>query len=399
MDWLSPVRRAARRAPSVRVNSPVLARYLDDLARQDQLAGEWDALAAAARGMDDALPPRGPVPPGDFNVAIEGMMPDSPPMPVADMLFGNDRTRALVNSRLDRLTPEQQVGSLGIVGRQADADAAMRRKQDIESDMDLGTRLGLAAGAAALAGGFALKRGDDAKAEAVKAELARRRARDEVIDSRLQGDVDAISIEGPEGPGVFYESPDFDALMQEAMDSSGEGLDRMRRDRQDRERVLLDALSGNPDGAMPMTIDIGEDSPISGFDPLADMADAAGLPMPLSDDLLYESAALPSVQGMLQDSAVVARNLPKFPMDGSFQRLLESGVYQLPSPEDTTEMSPGPESPVGMNRDLEDLPGPQMRSVRALMAAGIPEGRAMAIIVKGSSMSQDEYRMVTGGRR
>lgn len=302
MDWLSPVRRAARRAPTVRVNSPVLARYLDDLARQDQLAGEWDALAAAARGMDDALPPRGPIPPGDFNVAIEGMMPDSPPMPVADMLFGNDRTRALVNSRLDRLTPEQQVGSLGMVGRRADADAAMRRKQDIESDMDLGTRLGLATGAAALAGGFALKQQEDEEAA----------ARQAILDAEA---------------------------------------DRLRRD----ERVD-DFIRASVND-----IQIVDDSPV-------EMA-----------EVLEPVDEIAMIAGLLED-------------DGEMDVVMDS-------PEQAVDNSPGPDIPVGMNRDLEDLPGPQMRSVKALMAAGIPEGRAMAIIVKGSSMSPDEYRMVTGGRR
>ena len=58
---------------------PVLARYLDDLAKADRVAGDWDALAAAARGMDDALPPRGPVPPGDYTAAIDSMLPAGQP--------------------------------------------------------------------------------------------------------------------------------------------------------------------------------------------------------------------------------------------------------------------------------------------------------------------------------
>lgn len=332
---MSGLRRLLPRAPRPRVNvaNPVLARYLDDLSNVDRIGGEWDALAAAARGMDDVLPVRGPVPPADMNVAIEGMMPSVAAEPFADILRRNDRTRALINSRLDRLTPEQRPGSLGLVGRQADADAYRRRRQSIESDMDLGTRLGLAAGAAALAGGYALKSGDDAEAEAMEAEMARE---------------------------------------QEA----------------EMARAMLAALS---------------EKLISGFDPLAEMAADSELPIPLSDSILDlpmpDSDPMPSVRQMLQDSAVPARNLPKTAMGDSFQRILESGVYQLPSPEESAAMSPGPETPVGMNQDMEDLPGPQMRSVRALMAAGIPEGRAMAIIVKGSSMSPDEYRMVTGGRR
>jgi hypothetical protein len=73
--------------------------------------------------------------------------------------------------------------------------------------------------------------------------------------------------------------------------------------------------------------------------------------------------------------------------------------FRPPSPEESVAAAPGPESQVAQDQELEDLPGPQLRSIRALMRGGIPEGRARDIILKGNSMSPDEYRMVTGGRR
>lgn len=377
------------RAPRVNVANPVLARYLDDLAKTDRIASEWDALAGAARGVDDVLPPRGPVPPADLNVAIEGMMPSGPAEPFADILRRNDRTRALVNSRLDRLSPEERVGSLGMVGRQAESDAAMRRRQHIESDMDLGTRLGLLAGAGALAGGLALKPGEDEVAEAREAELARRRERDAAIDAGILREVDDISVEDHSPVEMYRHEPDLQGLMREYLDSAGRGLAESARAATERRRDLDYALSASPDGAMPMALDIGADMLIEPYDPLAKMAADAPVPEPGMDDgtsrFVQKFVARHAHPGEIDVSGLFADD-----------PLVD---FQPDSPEAYAAASPGPASPVGMNRDLEDLPGPQMRSVRALMAAGIPEGRAMAIIVKGSSMSPDEYRMVTGGRR
>jgi hypothetical protein len=62
-------------------------------------------------------------------------------------------------------------------------------------------------------------------------------------------------------------------------------------------------------------------------------------------------------------------------------------------------LSQGPDAPVVEEQNMEDLPGPQLRSVKALIRAGIAPSRAMDIITGGASMSPDEYRQVTGGRR
>lgn len=342
---------AARRQAA----NPVLARYLDDLAQRarladaaadarrldvhfgrvtpaDPFAGIGDDPIAAMVGATGA--PRRMLEAADYNKSIDDMLPSGPEEPFADVLRRNDRTRALVNSRLDRLTPDEQPGSLGLVGRQADADARVRRRQDIESDMPLSVRAGLTAGGVLAATAAAMKAQQDAAAAA----RAKQAAADEERQYRMDLDT---------------------------------------------------ALAGDADGAMPMTIDIGEDSPISGFDPLAEMAAAVPVPDVEMDDATrafvrqfrkkYGGQQEADVQGLMAEEPT---------MD-----------ITPDSPDEAASNAPGPATPVGMNRDLEDLPAPQMRSVRALMRAGIPEGRAMAIIVKGSAMSPDEYRMVTGGRR
>lgn len=271
---------------------PVLARYLDDLAQADRVAGDWDALAAAARGMDDALPPRGPVPPGDYTAAIDSMLPAVQPEPFADALLRNDRTRALIDSRLNRLSPEQMPGSLGLVGRQFAADQAAARAATLKAAEDRKTLAAMAALGAAGAGAFAGR------------------------------------------------------VMQEA--GERDRLAPLERDMQvaDFVRSSIDDLR------------IEDDSPIE-------------------PPMTYDPEA--RVEDLFRDDYKV--------------------TLDMDTPDQASAMAPGPAAPVGVNADLEDLPGPQARSVRALIGAGIPAGRAMDIIQGRANMSPEEYRMVTGGRR
>lgn len=367
-NWLSPMSRgrAVVRTP------PVMARYLEDLA---QRARQMDALEDARRldihfgrvapedpfaGVDvDPIAdmvgatgaPRSWLEAADYNKAIDDMMPAGPQEPFADVLRRNDRTRALKDARLDRLTPEQRVSSLGVVSRQAEADAAAaRRQQGMAGELPFDVPAGLTAAALLAAGGAALKARDDASARAREEANAAEAARQEAM-AKARGEVEADLAE--------------------------------RQYRKD----LDVALAGDADGAMPMTIDIGEESPISGFDPF----DGLDIPVP---DVEMDDATKQFVRQF--------RSKYGKPQEIDIQGLLqdETTLELTPdSPDEAVANAPGPASPVSMNRNLEDLPGPQMRSVRALMRAGIPESRAMAIIVKGSSMTPDETRMVTGGRR
>lgn len=61
---------------------------------------------------------------GRFEAPLVAAMRDDEVNPLIDMLRTAERSRALVDSRLGRLTPEQRASSLQVVGRQAEADAA-----------------------------------------------------------------------------------------------------------------------------------------------------------------------------------------------------------------------------------------------------------------------------------
>lgn len=295
--------------------SPVLARYLDDLAQQARLA----AAAADARRMDIHF---GRVQPEDpfagigqdeiadmvgataaprrwleadaYNKSIEGLMPSGPGEPFADILNRHRRSQDLTAARLAQLTPEQRAGSLGYVAQQAQADAGVRRARQIAQDE--------ANKAAFLAGAVAA------------------------------GGVGAISVFAPD--------------MMEAEREA-------RRDR-DIDEGIRRSMS---------EIKLYDDTPVI-FD--------ANIP---SDDEV--------------DDYLMSNHL----QDDRYAGLT------LPSPEEAVASSPGPQIAVIQEPEVEELPGPQLRSIKALMRGGIPEGRARDIILKGSSMSPDEYRMVTGGRR
>jgi hypothetical protein len=145
-------------------------------------------------------------------------------------------------------------------------------------------------------------------------------------------------------------------------------------------------LSGNPDGAMPMTMDL-ESDPL--MDSVTASVDAMRVPYNKIKRMRdFEGEEL--IRKMTQPQEIdVAGMFADDPMMN----------LEPDSPDDAVANAPGPGVQVGRNMDMEDLPGPQMRSVQALMRAGIPAGRAMDIITKGASMSPDEYRMETGGRR
>jgi hypothetical protein len=103
---------------------------------------------------------------------------------------------------------------------------------------------------------------------------------------------------------------------------------------------------------------------------------------------------LPEVEGEEPDLSYMAS-----PMVGMFD---EDQQGLLGDDEPGTApflLSQGPDAPVVEEQNMEDLPGPQLRSVKALIRAGIAPSRAMDIITGGASMSPDEYRQVTGGRR
>lgn len=110
------------------------------------------------------------------------------------------------------------------------------------------------------------------------------------------------------------------------------------------------------------------------------------------DDLL--EGMLPEMEGDVPDLSYMAS-----PMVGMFDEDKEGLLGDDVPGTAPFLMSQGPEAPVVEEQNMEDLPGPQLRSVKALIRAGIAPSRAMDIITGGASMSPDEYRQVTGGRR
>lgn len=348
-DWLKPIAPLAplARGRAVVRTPPVLARYLEDLAKADRLAGDWDALAAAARGIDEVQPPRAIVPPADYGTAVSSMMPSSLGEPLADMLLENDRRRALIGSRLERLTPEQQSRSLPVVGRQYESDQAAARAADISSGRNRDTAAVLGAAGVLGAGAFGAR----------LAQESDRNRRDSALLSdlnmreQLAKDVQDIPIGADDG--VYVPDVYVGASVQDIPDLFAE------------------------DAMLPITSDVDE----------------IGMMDQLADD--YGSISVPSS----------GARMPLMPMPRAYagtgpesmRRDVVKDMEWTFLPTDSEES--WPDGPVSQTPDMEDLPGPQLRSVKALISAGIPAGRAMDIITKGSSMSPDEYRMVTGGRR
>lgn len=319
-NWLSKVTPAARQArPAVQVSTPALTRYLNDLTSQGR-AEDLDVFFGR-------VPPRpGPfdeidVPPDPISeqravaAAPEewlqqaqrfGGLIEEPQNPLIDMLRQNERSRALVRSRLDRLTPEQRQSSLQSVALQAEDDAraaaAAQRAADAQYQQDLRTAGAVAA--AGLLGGGAMY-------------------------GRMSQLADDSARSAASNPTAEDLGPD---------------------------------MRGRIEDAMPTQIYLGEDLP--DFD-LPEI-DTSSMPIEMAQDLFVED---------------------------------EPMILTADTPAQAVAAAPGPEIPVGRERSLEELPGPQRRSIAALMRAGIPEGRATSIILRGASMSPDEYRMVTGGGR
>ena len=169
--WLSPVRKTARALARPRVvTPPALARHFDDLRFAEEAAaldrhfgrvrtpGPFDGIELpAVPSIDEvvaahqaAIP--APRPWVEQAAQRDRFFPNMESEPFADALRRNDRTRALVRSRLDRLTPDEQASSLGLVAQQYDARGPRAMAQGMSSP-----EKALAAAAAAAAAGSGLQ--------------------------------------------------------------------------------------------------------------------------------------------------------------------------------------------------------------------------------------------------
>lgn len=384
-DWMKPFAPAVRGRAVVRT-PPVLARYLDDL-----------RIAEQARALDrhfGRLPPGGgmfdnidvpelpdPIAPDRAVGAaprswLEGAemsraMEPQPAAPLTDMLLDNDRRRALIGSRLARLTPEQQARSLPVVGRQYEADQAAARAADIKYGRDVNTAMALGAAGALGAGAFGARMAQESDRNRQDAEILA----DLNMREQLSSDVRDIAVAGDDG--VYVPDVYVGASADDIQDLFAE------------------------DALLPLTSDVDEISLLEDINDIRVPLPKAKLPRtyePFSDaDVRAKTMKMMAGQPFLpnagEELSPGLRNTNT--IFGEDIRM----AISPDSPADAVAAAPGPTTPVGRVVDLEDLPGPQMRSIRALIGGGIPDSRARDIILKGYSMSPDEYRMVTGGRR
>ena len=383
-NWLKPTPPLARGRAVVQTPS-VMARYLDDLRRAEQAraldrhfgrqppeAGMFDNINVPEI-PDPIAPDRaiGAAPRRWLEVAeMDRAMQPQPAPPLADMLLDNDRRRALIASRLGRLTPEQQARSLPVVGQQYAADQAAARAADIKYGRDVNTAMALGGAVALGAGAFGARMAQESGRNQQDAEILA----DLNMREQLSRDVRDIDVAGEDG--VYVPDVYVGASADDIPDLFAE------------------------DTLLPLTSDVDE---IGLLDDINDIR----VPLP--------SARLPSMYEPFSDADVRAKTMEamaKQPflrasadMPGALRRgrTAFEDDFQMgltpDSPDEAVAAAPGPENPVNRVVDMEDLPGPQMRSIRALIGGGIPESRARDIILKGYSMSPDEYRMVTGGRR
>jgi hypothetical protein len=124
----------------------------------ERLATQQRRLAARGRDLKsvDALTP------AQFNRRIRAQMPPQvEELPLADQLLRNERTRALVGNRLDRLTPEQRERSIPLIQRSYEdyerqarmADEAARlQRNSMMSDAAVPLAAALGAGGVMMAG-------------------------------------------------------------------------------------------------------------------------------------------------------------------------------------------------------------------------------------------------------
>ena len=130
----------------------VVNAFLERLAEQQR--------RLAARGRD--LKPVDALTPAQFNRRIRAQMPPQvEELPLADQLLRNERTRALVGNRLDRLTPEQQMRSLPAISRAYEdyqrqarmgEEAARLQRNSMLSDAAFPLAAALGAGGVMMAG-------------------------------------------------------------------------------------------------------------------------------------------------------------------------------------------------------------------------------------------------------
>ena len=294
----------------------------------------------AARGRD--LKPVDALTPAQFNRRIRAQMPPQvDELPLADQLLRNERTRALVGNRLDRLTPEQRERSLPAISRAYEdyqrqarmgEEAARLQRNSMMSDAAVPLAAALGAGGVMMAGS----------------------APEEMEEEPLT--LDDIAVLG---------------AAAQAMDPA----DAMPVDEID----LGDFPMVEPD------VQIDEEDVDT--DGLAEMLMAA-----------MDTPVVPDIEGLMDESVTMLDDGVDLGEVG-FQGASEADVGRGLTMDDLVlerDTTPRREPPPDRDPYMTNA---QKRTVQVLMNAGIPSQRAGQIARGEASMSQQEYRMVTGGRR
>lgn len=375
---------APRRAPT----PPAMARHFDDL----RLAAEADELdrffgrvpvngifddvdVPAVRGLDDIVAEQqaaigGPRSWAEQAAQREMFFPAQAEEPFADLLRRGERTRALVNSRLDRMTPEQRASSLAEVGRQYDA-----RPRAVTPGMSAADKALIAATAAGVAGsGLEL-----------------------VLPESEPQEVDY----GFESPEIVVEDDASDEVMQAIAakayaDARREGLAQAAQNWRDTTPYRRDALMSAPVNGLMAGEEIIAMGPA-----LSD--DISGWPQ---DDILMDQddRLMREITNERQDDLDMASvadialplSMPAAMPLMDMPSAADTPVGEYMTPRDRQYMAdpPPPPAPPGPR-----LTGPQQRTAEVFVRAGIPPERAILIATGRASLSQAEERAVIRSRR
>lgn len=300
-------------------------RKIDDYLME--LGEKQRRLAARNR----ALKPVNQMTKRQFNRRIEAQMPvQVEEMPLADRLLQMEKTNTLVNNRLDRLTPDQQMRSLPLIARDYQDFLRQSRMQEAADSITMGQRAaeyGVPITAAAVAGGIGL-------ANALQQE-------EPEVDEPLT--LDDISRERRREYEYFRTMDPADAMPVDEIDLGdfpGKFMDENR-------------------GLEPEVYIEGED--------LAELAEMLNPEPP---------PVVPDIAGLMDEDP--AMDLTR----DSLSELIEAME---------------PVYPVRASEPF--MTNAQRRTSQVLMNAGIPQERAVRISLGQASLSPEEYRAVTGGRR
>ena len=323
----------------------------------------------AARGRD--LKPVDALTPAQFNRRIRAKMPPQvEELPLADQLLRNERTRALVGNRLDRLTPEQRERSLPAISRAYEDYQRQARMGEEAARLQRNSMLSDAAVplAAALGAGGALMAGSTPEGEEAPAPMTL-----DDVQWMTMAPADAMPTSMdlgdplPVEPEVYIDAEDVDT----------DGLAEMILAAQETPVI--------PDVDAMMDEDIGMDlygsSEPEDYDPI--LTSFAADP---TDYLELRGAGVPVLPDI--DDEVPGGPVPVPEVPAMKEARLPDVADYFGEP---TQLAAPDRDPYMTNA--------QKRTVQVLMNAGIPSQRAGRIARGEASLSPQEYRMVTGGRR